>query len=86
MDNPLSVSEVKEFIRKAEESFRHEDCKSCECYLGYIAQLKIDSSQEAKKFIESYMPDREQIHACLGCDPCPPGVLYSAYLRKKKKS
>ena len=86
MNSPLSVSDVKEIIREAEESFRHEDCKTCECYLGYIAQLKIDSDQEAKEFIEGYMPERKQIHSCLGCDPCPPGVLYTTYLRRKNKS
>jgi len=85
MDNTLSVSEVKELIRKAEAFFRHEDCKTCECYLGYVTQLKIDSDPEAHQFLKEYEPARDQIHSCLGCDPCPPGILYANYLRKKNR-
>jgi len=81
----LSVPEVKGLIAKAEESFRHEECATCECYLGYVAQLVIDSGPEAKIFLQEYQPDRDQIHSCLGCDPCAPGILYASYLRKRSK-
>jgi hypothetical protein len=83
MKKTLSVSEVKEFIEKAESSFRHEECATCECYLGYVTQLKIDSTTEAQQFLKEYEPDRDQIHSCLGCDPCSPGTLYANYLRKR---
>ena len=83
MDTPLSVSDIKELISKAEEAFRHEECTTCECYLGYVVQLEIDSDPEAKKYLKEYQPDRDLIHACLGCDPCPPGILYANYLRKR---
>jgi hypothetical protein len=83
MNDPLSVIKVKEQIKKAEESFRHEECNSCECFLGYLAQLEIDADTEGKEVLKSYRSEREPIHSCLGCDPCPPGVLYAEYLRKK---
>ena len=83
MDKLLSLAEVRELIKKAEVSFRHEECKTCECYLGYVTQLEIDSAPEAREYLASIQPDREEIHACLGCDPCPPGMLYSQYLRRK---
>lgn len=82
MEKPLSILTVKELIKKAEDSFRHEECRNCECYLGYITQLRIDSDPEAKEFLAGYIPPKEQIHSCLGCDPCPPGILYSNYLKK----
>ena len=85
MKKELSVAEVKELITKAEASFRHEDCQTCECYLGYIAQLMIDSDQEAKDFLSGYMTPREEMHACLGCDPCSPGILHDNYLRSSKR-
>jgi len=84
MKKTLSVSEVKENIKKAEITFRHQECATCECYLGYVTQLKIDSTPEAQQFLKEYEPDRDQIHSCLGCDPCSPGILYSNYLRKRK--
>ena len=81
----LSISEVKHYLEKAEFSFRHEECATCECYLGYVAQLKIDSGAEAQQFLKEYEPDHDKIHSCLGCDPCSPGILYTAYLRRKPK-
>ena len=85
MTSSLSVSELKTLIKKAEDTFRHKECKSCECYLGFITELKIDSDQEGQEYLREYLPPNEEIHACLGCDPCPPGILYSNYLRKKKR-
>lgn len=82
MDITLSVSDVKSLIKKAEESFRHQECATCECYLGYVTQLEIDSDTEGQEFLKSYQADRDQIHSCLGCDPCAPGILYANYLRK----
>ncbi|MFN2111877.1 MAG: hypothetical protein ACK2TT_02040 [Anaerolineales bacterium] len=81
---PLSLATVKELISRAEESFRHDECAACECYLGYVTQLEIDSDPEGRAFLENYQPPRDQQHSCLGCDPCPAGILYADYLRKKK--
>ena len=80
---PLSIDTVKDLISKAEIAFRHQECSTCECYLGYITQLEIDAGPEARAFLENYTPPRDQQHTCLGCDPCSPGILYSDYLRKK---
>jgi len=81
----LLVLEVKELINKAELSFRHQECATCECFLGYVTQLEIDSDPTAKKFLQDYQKDRDQIHSCLGCDPCSPGILYTNYLRRNPK-
>ena len=83
MGNPLSVSEIKDFLAEAKFAFRHQECATCECYLGYVAQLRIDSDEEGKEFLRDIFPERDQIHACLGCDPCPPGTLHANYLRKR---
>jgi hypothetical protein len=83
MNSLLSVSDVKILIKKAEDCFRHEECANCECYLGYVAELQLDSDFEAQQYLKACQPPREEIHACLGCDPCAPGILYTDYLRKK---
>jgi hypothetical protein len=80
---PLSLDAVKELISNAEAAFRHQECASCECYLGYVTQLEIDAGPQGREFLQTYQPPREEVHACLGCDPCSPGILYSDYLRKK---
>ncbi len=83
MEEGLFLSNIQEYIKKTEESFRHQECNTCECYLGYLTQLKIDADQEGQQHLQEYVPDKNQIHACPGCDPCPPGILYSNYLRKR---
>ena len=85
MKKDLSVGEIKELITKAEASFRHEDCRTCECYLGYVAQLMIDSNPEANEYLSGYMTPKEEMHGCLGCDPCSPGILHNLYLRRNKR-
>ncbi len=82
MKKPLTISNIELLLLEAEFSFRHEECATCECYLGYLTQLKLDSDQEASRYLEENIPDRGLIHSCLGCDPCAPGILYSNYLRK----
>jgi hypothetical protein len=29
-----------------------------------------------------YQVERNNVHSCLGCDPCPLGDLYAEYVRK----
>ena len=79
----LSIDQISAIINNAEKSFRQEDCPTCECYLGYIAQLELDGDQEVQEYLAKYKPAREVIHSCLGCDPCPPGILYADYLKNK---
>jgi len=83
MKTELTLIEVNTLIDEAKFSFRHEECATCECYLGYVIQLKIDSGAEARQFLKEIKPDRDKIHSCLGCDPCSPGTLYANYLRKR---
>jgi len=73
----LLVSEIKVLLNKAELSFRHDECATCECYLGYVTQLEIDSDPEGQRFLHEYKPGQGQIHSCLGCVPYAPGILYT---------
>lgn len=82
----LSLEHIKELVQKAEFSFRHQDCATCECYLGFITQLELDGDPEVREFLAEYKPAREEIHSCLGCYPCAPGILYSDYLQKKRNA
>jgi hypothetical protein len=85
MNNFLSLSEVKRLIEEAELTFRHQECAICECYLAYITQMELDADPQAQQYLQDYQQHQELVHACLGCDPCPPGIIYSDYLRKKSR-
>ena len=81
----LDPEQVRSLLKKAEEDFPHGACSTCECFLGYVAQLQIDADAQSKETFQPYKFRREGIHGCLGCDPCPPGNLYAAYVKQKQK-
>jgi len=39
----LGRNELQELLAQVEDSFPHGECNTCECFLGYLAQLRIDS-------------------------------------------
>lgn len=84
----LGRNEVQALLQAAVDSFPHGECNTCECFLGYLAQLRIDSdpAPAGKDLFTPYKVDRASIHRCLGCDPCPPGALYAEYMQKKQRS
>jgi len=77
--------ELQTLLSQAEDAFPHGACNTCECFLGYLAQLRIDSDPADKDIFLPFKVKREDMHHCLGCDPCPPGDLYAEYLKKKQK-
>ena len=81
----LIRSEVQELLLSAVDSFPHGACSTCECFLGYVAQLRIDSESADKDLLTPYKVDRASMHRCLGCSPCPPGDLYAEYMVTKQK-
>lgn len=85
MSAQLSVQEIKRLLENTRLSFRHQECATCECYLGYLTQLELDADPEGQQYLQdTYLP-RDQVHSCLGCDPCPPGILYANYLRRRSR-
>lgn len=77
--------EIQQLLNQVEESFPHDLCNTCECFLGYLAQLRIDSDPADKDLFLPFKVDRNDMHKCLGCAPCPPGDLYAGYMLKKQK-
>lgn len=79
----LKRDETQALLQAAEDSFAHDLCNTCECFLAYLAQLRIDSDSADKDLFVPFKIDRKDMHKCLGCDPCPPGELYAGYAKKK---
>ena len=82
----LILETVCKILDETELSFPHGECLTCECFLGLAAQLKVDAQPDAKEAVSKYQVGRERVHACLGCDPCPPGERYVLYKREKRLS
>lgn len=82
----LGRKELQDLLQQGVDSIAHEACHTCECFLGYLAQLRIDSEPADKDLFLPFQVDRNEMHRCIGCDPCPPGNLYAAYMKKKQNS
>jgi len=79
-------NELHELLSQVEGSFPHGACNTCECFLGYLAQLRIDSDSADKGLFIPFKVDRMDMHHCLGCEPCPPGDLYAEYVKRQQNS
>jgi hypothetical protein len=73
----LGRKEIQALLQATDESSPYGQCGTCECFLGYIAQLGIDTNAESADLFIPYKVDKTNIHRCLRCDPCPPGDLYA---------
>jgi hypothetical protein len=76
-----SRSQVRRLLDQARQAFPHEACLTCECFLGYVAQLAIDTGEDVGSLLAEIGIVRARTHSCLGCDPCPPADLFAAYLQ-----
>ena len=85
MGTKLSRQDVQYFLAEAAESFPHDACLTCECFLGYLTRLQVDSDESSRDLIDEYHVERKNMHSCLGCDPCLPGDLYAEYVRKRQQ-
>ena len=80
----LMPTQVESILNETVQSFPHTACLTCECFLGLVTQLQIDSGAESRALLAPYKVGREEMHACLGCDPCPPGNRYAKYMIRKQ--
>jgi hypothetical protein len=79
MTQKLNHQELKMLLEQAREAFPHEACLTCECFLGYVAQLGIDAGEDVVALLAEMGIDRKHTHNCLGCEPCPPADLFAKY-------
>lgn len=75
--------DAKTLLDRARASFPHDACLTCECFLGYVAQLEIDTDADPGSLLAGMGIDRKRTHRCLGCEPCPPADLFAEYLRER---
>jgi hypothetical protein len=45
MNTTMTIDELETLLGRAQASFRHDECLTCECFLGYLAQLGIDAGR-----------------------------------------
>ncbi len=86
MDPGLTLNDVSAFLERLKESVTREECWSCDCFQGFITQLELDADDDVKTLTGPLKVTHQQMHECLGCDPCPPAALFAEYLRSRNQS
>ena len=81
MESHLTAEEVKVILTRLKESVEKQECWSCDCLQGLITQIELDSAEDVTHLTAPFVVAHEKMHACLGCDPCPPGALFADYIR-----
>lgn len=77
----LARKQVASLLSRLRGVVRHEPCWTCDCLQGFLTQLELDADQDVSDLTGELKIDRDEMHRCLGCDPCPPGEVYAGYLR-----
>jgi hypothetical protein len=81
---PLAAGEVEVLLDRLKDAAMRQECWSCECLRGFLAQMELDAAQDAQPLLAKHRVPAQNIHACLGCEPCPPAEIFAEYLIRKR--
>jgi hypothetical protein len=84
MAGKLSFEAIKKLLQDLESSVTRPECRSCACFQSFVTQLELDAQEDVSDLTRPFKVSRSEMHGCLGCDPCPPADVFSAYLRLRK--
>jgi hypothetical protein len=58
MAENLGHQDVRVLLERARESFPHDACLTCECFLGCLTQLGIDAGEQVQSLLAESRVDR----------------------------
>ena len=72
----LYLDEAKDLVENLKRSMIRDECKDCECLQGVLVQIEIAADEDVSEITGPLKVSAEQMHSCLGCDPCPPAEIF----------
>ncbi|MBU4199627.1 MAG: hypothetical protein L6455_06395 [Kiritimatiellae bacterium] len=82
MNDRLTRKDVERMVRDTVAGFPSIKCRACDCFQGFLTQLEIDAAEDVGDIVFPHKVEKDEMHGCLGCDPCTPGAAFAAYLKK----
>lgn len=81
----LTKKGIEALLDRLKREVTRPECWSCECLHGFIAQMEMDATREARPLLAKYKVPPEKIRPCTGCEPCPPAKVFAEYLMHKSR-
>jgi hypothetical protein len=80
----LTKKNMATLLDRLQREVTRPECWCCQCLTGFIAQMEMDATPAAKPLLAKYKVPPKEIHACTGCEPCPPARIFAEYLSCKR--
>ena len=85
MNDGLTRKDVERMVGGTVAEFPRVECRTCDCFQGFLTQLEIDAAEDVSDVTWPHKVAKDEMHGCLGCDPCPPGAAFAEYLKKRRE-
>lgn len=72
---------ARDLFEKLRPWLDDDRCRTCDCLQGALTQIELDDETDTKELVSPHKVTREQMHPCLGCNPCPPAEAWAEYIR-----
>lgn len=86
MVKELTREQVASRVREATAWLPHDECRTCDCFQGFLTQLELDAADDVSDITVPWKVNRGEMHGCLGCDPCPPGAAFAEYQKQSRQT
>lgn len=83
MSQSLETDRAKRIVEALRASVPRAECWSCDCLHGFLVQLELDAPQDISHLTCALKVPHSEMHACLGCNPCPPAEMFVEYLKNR---
>ena len=79
------MSAGKELFEQLKPWLKKKQCRTCDCTQGALVELELSGDEELKRLVAPHRVPTNEVHGCLGCDPCPPGAAWAFLICQSKK-